>query len=98
MGQWVRQSVRSLGDLSRIRPQHARMRSRCATRSRTISLRLGSALEVGGAEIMSTVQLMTTTQTRAAWTWLLANLPPRAPTGPHLSYDDLAKWQDALGR
>lgn len=47
---------------------------------------------------MPTVQLMTTTQTQAAWAWLLANLPTRAPIGPLVSYDDLSAWQDALGR
>lgn len=47
---------------------------------------------------MPSVQLMTSTQTKAAWAWLLSSLPPRAPLGAELSYDDLVAWQDAVGR
>lgn len=47
---------------------------------------------------MQLTHLMTPTQTRAAWAWLLNNLPPRQAIGRDFSYDDLVAWQDVIGR
>lgn len=44
------------------------------------------------------VQLLTPAQSQAAWSWLLSGLPARQPVSADLSYDDLASWQDVIGR